>query len=121
MINKSFTHDNYKKIYISIIYNNTYIYNISQVYQNYNLLCRILTFFSMHVEVLANKKITIIIDNCYLYWWGIVLSNFPPSLGVKEGYPVKERDNAMNEDIFLQVIIILVIIIYGNQKKDANK
>ena len=42
-------------------------------------------------------------------------------LGVKEGYPLKERDNAMNEDIFLQVIIILVIVIYGNQKKDANK
>ena len=41
-------------------------------------------------------------------------------LGVKEGYPLKERDNAMNEDIFLQVIIILVIV-YGNQKKDANK
>ena len=27
----------------------------------------------------------------------------------------------MNEDIFLQVIIILVIIIYGNQKKDATR
>ena len=73
------------------------------------------------VEVLANKKITVIINNRYLIW---AASCYPSSIspsGVKEGYPVKERDNAMNEDIFLQVIIILVIIIYGNQKKDANK
>ena len=73
------------------------------------------------VDLLENIKIAVIIDNCYLYLGGAVLSNFSsPSFGGEEGYSVKE-DDAMNEDIFLQVIIILVIIIYGNQKKGADK
>lgn len=72
---------------------------------------------SNYVEVLANKKITVIINNRYLY---LGASCYPSSISpseVLEGYPVKDGD-AMNEEIFLQVIIILVIAILGsNQKK----
>ena len=71
---------------------------------------------SNYVEVLANKKITVIINNRYLY---LGASCYPSSISpseVLEGYPVKDGD-AMNEEIFLQVIIILVIAILGSNPK----